>query len=76
MVSLEWTVNAYQHKVLNLMTKDFYPNGCGLFYNDSASIHKARGLTERFDEDANDVNYTLRPSRSPHLNPYGRFADL
>lgn len=35
--------------------KSFDPGGRGLFQNDPAHIHKARGIVERFDEDGNDV---------------------
>lgn len=39
--------------------KRFYPDGRGLILDDPVSIHKARGLTEWFDEDKNDVTHTL-----------------
>lgn len=47
----------------------FYPDGRGLFQNDHAPVHRAQGPTEWFDEEENDANDMLRPSRSAHLNP-------
>ena len=47
--------------------KHFYPDG--LFQNDDAPSHRARGVTEWVDEYDNDRNYMLCPSQSPNLNP-------
>ncbi len=73
LVPLEGRVTANQYKVvlsdhLYPMMKHFYPDGSGLFQDDSAPIHRARGLTEWFDEYENDVNHMLWPSQSPDLN--------
>ncbi len=46
------------------MMKRFYPDGSGLFQNDNAPIHRARGVTEWFD-----MNHTLWPSQLPDFNP-------
>ena len=51
------------------MMKHFYPDGTGLFQDDNAPIHRARGVTEWFDEYKNDVNHMLWPSQSTDLNP-------
>ncbi len=74
LVPLEGTVTANQYKVvlsdhLYPMMKHVYPDGSGLFQDDNAPIHRARGGTECFDECENDVNHMLRPSQSPDLNP-------
>lgn len=42
-------------------------NADGLLQDDSASIHRAGGVSERFDWYENDVNLMLWPSS--HLNP-------
>ncbi len=54
---------------LHPVMKHFYPDGSGLFQDDNARIHRARGVTEWFDESENDVNHMLWPSQSPDLNP-------
>ena len=65
LVPLEGRVTANQYKVvvsdqLYPMMKHFYPDGSGLFQDDNASIvHRARGVTEWFDEYENDVNHML-----------------
>lgn len=41
------------------MRKHFHPDGSGLFQDDSAPIHRARGPTEWFNEDENDVSDAL-----------------
>ncbi len=71
LVPLEGRVTAYQFEVVHLypMMKHFYPDGSGLFQDDNAPIHRARGLTEWFDEYENDVNHILWPLQSPDLNP-------
>ena len=74
LVPLEGRVTANQYKVvlsdhLYPMMKHFYPDGSGLFQDDNAPIHRARGVTEWFDEYENDVNHMLWPSQSPDLNP-------
>lgn len=51
------------------MMKYFYPDGRGLFQDDSVPIHRAQGVTEWFYEYENDVNHILWPSQSPDLNP-------
>lgn len=48
--------------------KPFNLDGCGLFQNVSAHIHRARGLTEWLAEDENDLNHMLWPSHSPDLS--------
>lgn len=53
--------------------KPFNLDGCGLFQNVSAHIHRARGLTEWLAEDENDLNHMLWPSHSPDLSIIGRF---
>ena len=58
-------VTADQHKVLLSDHLDV----SGLFRDDSASIRRAREVTEWFDEYENDVNHMLWPSQSPDLNP-------
>ena len=64
LVPLEGRVTANQYKVvlsdhLYPMMKHFYPDGSGLFQDDNAPIHRARGVTEWFDEYENDVNHML-----------------
>ncbi len=49
--------------------KHFYPDGSGLFQDNNAPVHRARGVTTWFDEHENDVNQMLRPSQSTDLNP-------
>jgi len=73
LVPLERRVTANQYKVvlsdhLYPMMKHFYPDGSGL-QDDNAPIHRARGVTEWFDEFKNNVNHMLWPSQSPDLNP-------
>ena len=51
------------------MMKPFHPDGSGLFQDDNAPIHRARGVTEWFEEYENQVNHILRPSQSPDLIP-------
>merc|ERR1719419_1878272 len=41
------------------MMKHLYPDGSGLFQGDNAPIHRARGVTEWFEEYEDDVNHTL-----------------
>ncbi len=50
--------------------KHFYPDEIGLFQDDNAPIHRARGVTEWFDVYENDVNNLLWPLQSPDLNQY------
>ncbi len=74
LVPLEGRVTANQYKVvlsdhLYPMMKHFYPDGSGLFQDDNAPVHRARGVTEWFDEYENDVNHMLWPSQSPDFNP-------
>ncbi len=69
LVPLEGRVTANQYKVvlndhLYPMMKHFYPDGSALFQDDNAPIHRARGVTEWFDEYENDVNHMLWPSQS------------
>ncbi len=66
-VPLWGRVDANQQKAalsdhLYPVMKHFCPDGSGLFQDDSAPIHRARGLTECFDEDEDDVNQMLWPS--------------
>lgn len=60
-----WRVWVNPHEVLAdhyRMMKHFSP-GCGLFYNDSAPIHReGRGLTGWFDENGDGENPTLQQS--------------
>lgn len=58
-VPLERRVTANQCKVLladspHSIRKDFYPDWSGLIHDDSAHIHRARGLSEQFDQYKND----------------------
>ena len=51
LVLLKGRVTANQYKVvlsdhLYPMMKHFYPDGSGLFQDDNAPIHRARGVTE------------------------------
>jgi hypothetical protein len=39
------------------MVKHFYPDGSGLFQDDNVPTHRARVVTEWFDEHENDVNH-------------------
>ena len=62
--ALEGRVIANQYKIvlshhLYRMMKHFYPDGSGLFHDDNATIHRARGVTEWFDGYENDVNHML-----------------
>lgn len=41
------------------MMKHFYTVGNGVFTNDPTPIQSARGFTESFDEDRNDVRHML-----------------
>ena len=50
-------------KAIILATVDMPP------YDDNAPIHRARVVTEWFDELENDVNYMPWLSQSPDLNP-------
>lgn len=73
-VPLAGRVTAKQYKVvlsdhLYPMMKQFYPDGSSHFQDDNAPIHRARGVSEWFDEFEKDVNHMLWPSRSPDLNP-------
>lgn len=54
--------------------KRFNLDGCGLFQNVSAHIHRARGLTEWLAEDENDLNHMLWPSHSHNWTFYRRFT--
>ena len=66
------TANQYQVVLsdhLYPMMKHFCPDVSGLFQDDNAPIHRARGVTEWFDEYENDVNHMLWPLQSPDLNP-------
>ena len=49
--------------------KHLYPDGSGILQDDNASIHRARGVSEWFDEYENYVNHMLWLSQSPDLNP-------
>lgn len=51
------------------MMKYFYSNGSGLFQDDTVFMHRAHGVTERFDGYENDMNHVLRSSLSPDLSP-------
>lgn len=53
---------------LHPVLKHFYPDRNDLFLDDDAPIHRARDLTQRFDEYKKDVNHVLWPSLSPDLN--------
>lgn len=73
LVPLEERVTADQYKVLltdcvYLLRKPFYPGGCGLFQDDSAPLHRTRRLNEWLDEDEDDINPMLQPSRSSNLH--------
>jgi len=46
-----------------------YPDKSGLFQDDNAPIHSARGVTQWFDEHENDVS---SHQISTQLNTYGR----
>lgn len=39
--------------------KHFHPNGSGVFQDVNSGVHRARGVTEWFDEYENDGNYLL-----------------
>ncbi len=74
LVPSEGRVTANQYKVvlsdhLYPVMKHFYLDGSGLFQDDNTPIHRARGVTEWFDEYENDVNHMLWSSQSPDLNP-------
>lgn len=62
------------------LMKHFYPNGSGLFRDDSAPIHSARGLTEWFHEQKNDTAFTpTQPlwkisNHYEHKTPIGIFV--
>lgn len=66
-------VTANQNNVLqtdHLYPLMKHPEGCGLFHDDSGPpIIRPWGLTEWIEENENDVNHTIWPSHSPHLNP-------
>ena len=64
LVSLEGRVTANQYKVvlsdhLYPIIKHFYADRGGLLKDENAPIHRARGVTEWFDEYDNDVNHVL-----------------
>lgn len=47
------------------MMKHFYPDETGLFEENNASVHRARRLSESFNEYENDVKaFTVISSRS------------
>ncbi len=67
LVPLMERVTANQYNVvlsdhLHPMMKHFYPDGSGVFQDDNVPIHRARGVTEWFDEYENYVNHSLWPS--------------
>lgn len=73
-VPSEGRVTTNQYKVV--VSDHLYPvierlcsNGSGLFWNDNASIQRAGGVTDCFNEYENDVTLILRPSQSPGLKP-------
>ncbi len=63
------TANKLFWMITFILWWNFYPDGSGLFQDDNAPIHRARGVTEYFSEYENDVNHMLWPSQSPDLNP-------
>lgn len=53
--------------------KDFYRDAIALVYVDRLAVHRAQGLTERSEGDANEY-FGLRGRRiSAELNAYCRF---
>ncbi len=74
LVPLEGRVTSNQYKVvlndhLYPMMKYFCPDGSGLFQDDNAPIHRARGVSEWFDEyeNSSELHVKKNLSISPKL---------
>ena len=70
----EGRVTANQYKVVSdhlySTMKHFYPDEGGLFLDENASIHQARGVTDWSDEYESDVNHMLWPLQSTLLKHF------